>query len=150
MMAMHTDEAPRAFQPNVRRETETVQRFLERNALTAEEVAWQQALPVVGNPSLRRLHAALAEAGFADIELRLSADQQDLSFNVRVTDQVAAQDSDSLLRSWIIALRAAGFRVGFEEIGISDAEGSLVYGQALTGPIAEIAEHGAPPIEGQS
>jgi hypothetical protein len=143
MMAM-TDEAPRDFRPNSRSESEIVHGFLERTALTPEEVAWQQALPVVGSPSPRRLRAALAEAGLADIDPRLSAEGQDLSFKMRVTDRVGAHDSDSLVRLWIAAFRAAGFRVGFKEVGIIGADGSAVYGQALTGPIAEIAERGAP------
>lgn len=88
----------------------------------------------------------MADAGFADIEVQLSADRQDVSFNVRFTERVAAKDYEALLRLWITAFRAAGFRVGFEEIGIADADGTLVYGTTLTGPIAEVAECGAQQI----
>jgi hypothetical protein len=146
-MTVNSGSPRRKFGPNCRAESESIADFVTRSELTAEDIAWTQGQQVHGRPSLPRLRATLAEAGFADIELRLSADRQDLSFQVRVTDQVAARDSDSLLRLWITALRAAGFNVGIGEVGITAAEGDLVYGQALTGPLAEIAEHGAPQID---
>lgn len=43
-------------------------------------------------------------------------------------------------------VRAAGFRIGFEEIGIAAVDGPIISGGALTGPINEICEHGAPAI----
>jgi hypothetical protein len=135
------------FAPNGRREGETVQQFVQRNQLTPEQTAWPQTQPVRGNPSLQRLSMALADAGFDDIHLRLSGDGEDVSFKVRLTERVMAQDSDELLRLWIATFRQAGFRVGFEEIGFIDVDGTRISGHTLVGPIDEIAEHGAPQIE---
>jgi hypothetical protein len=89
----------------------------------------------------------LAKVGFDDIDLQLSADRERLSFKMRLTERGVAEDNDALLRSWIMALRSAGFRVGFEEVGVADVEGDLISGNALTGPLAEICEQGAPHIE---
>ncbi len=146
MMSMSSDSAVRKFRPNGRGEAETVQELVKRNRLTPEQTAWPQTQPVRGTPSLQRLSMALADAGFDDIHLRLSGDGEDVSFKVRLTERVMAQDSDALLRLWITTFRQAGFPIGFEEIGIIDVDGTLISGQALVGPIDEIAEHGAPQI----
>jgi hypothetical protein len=51
------------------------------------------------------------------------------------------------LRRWITTFRSTGFAVGFEEIGMTDVNGTVVSGHALTGPIHELAELGAPQIQ---
>ncbi len=137
----------RKFKTNCKAKLETVQDFVKRCRLTPEDIHWPHTQPVAGKPELDRLRTMLAKAGFTDINLKLSDNKQDLSFEVRLTAQVNAEGNDALLRLWITAFRAAGFPVGFEEIGITDVDGNLISGHTLTGPIAEIAEHGAPRIQ---
>jgi len=124
---------------NQRRAGESIRDFVERNKLTKEQTAWTESQQVIGHPSLSRLSAALTDAGFADIELGLSDEGENLSFRVQVTELVPASDSDALLRQWITAFRKAGFRIGFEEIGIADVKGSVITGHTLTAPPYEIA-----------
>jgi hypothetical protein len=87
-------------------------------------------------------------AGFAAVWLQLVDDREQIEFRGRLTDKVSAEGSESLLRLWIQVLRGAGFRVGFEELGITQADGTLITGRSFTAPIAEVAAHGAPEIEG--
>jgi EAL domain-containing protein (putative c-di-GMP-specific phosphodiesterase class I) len=134
------------FHPNERADHETIAEFLARSRLSPEQIEWAQSQPVHGRPDLDRLRAELAKVGFDDIDLQLSADRERLSFKMRLTERGVAEDNDALLRSWIMALRSAGFRVGFEEVGVADVEGDLISGNALTGPLAEICEQGAPHI----
>ena len=70
-----------------------------------------------------------------------------MELRARITARVEADDRESLLRLLIKLLRAAGFRVGFCEAGIVDVDGAVVTAYSLTGPIGEVAEHGAPAIE---
>jgi hypothetical protein len=135
------------FRVNGRGASESIAEFVARSRLTLEEIEWAERQPVNGAPSLRRLRTGLANAGFADIKLELGADREVLRFAVRLTPQVAAEDGDELLRLWVSVFRAAGFRIGFEEIGIDAVEGPIVSGGTLTGPINEICEQGAPAIE---
>jgi hypothetical protein len=131
------------FEVNQRQDGETVKEFVQRCKLTLDEIVWVESQAVVGDPSLPRLRAALADAGFEVLELNLSNDGEDLEFRVRVTERVAAPDSDALLRLWIAAFRQAGFQLGFEEIAVIGVEDAVVRGRKLAGPIAEIAERGA-------
>jgi len=126
------------FEVNQRRGGETVREFIERSKLTPEEIAWVQAQPVVGDPSVDRLRTALADEGFEDIELNLCNDWEDLSFTMRVSQRVAAQHSESLLKLWITSFRSAGFPIGYQEIGITDVQGDLVGGRSLTAPLEEL------------
>jgi hypothetical protein len=146
-MTMSTSNPHGKSGPNRKAESESIAQSIARSRLTPEEIAWAQSQPVNGRPNLNRLCAELAKAGFEDIEIDPSADRERLSFKMRLTERVVAQNNDSLLRSWITALRSAGFQVGFEEVGVADVEGNLISGDTLTGPIAEICEHGAPQIE---
>ena len=135
------------FGPNVRAEGETIAAFVARGRLTTAQMAWANAQPVFENPDLNRLRAELVIAGFMDIVLRLDDDHQVLEFSLRLTGQVEDEDNETLLRLWITIFRSAGFRVGFEEIGIVGVDGPLISGCTLTGPIEEVAEHGAPVIQ---
>ncbi len=135
------------FGANERAKGETIAEFVARSRLSPEEIAWAQDQPVHGCPDLNRLRGELAKAGFNDIDLQLSADRERFSFKMRLTERVFAEDNGALLRSWITALRSAGFRVGFAEVGVADVEGKFISGETLTGPVAEICEHGAPHIE---
>jgi hypothetical protein len=58
---------------------------------TLDEIVWVDSQAVIGDPSLPRLRAAPADAGFEVLELNLSNDGEDLSFAVRVTELVGAQ-----------------------------------------------------------
>ena len=118
------------------------------NMAEARAYASRPVMFVAGNhePTKPLVLQLVADAGFEDIELNLSDDGEDLSFKLRVTEQVAAQDSDALLELWIAAFRRAGFQIGFEEIAITGVAEALVSGQTLTGPIAEIAECRPPTI----
>jgi hypothetical protein len=135
------------FRLRERGASESFAEFLARNRITDEEIAWVQSQPVVGAPSLRRLRAKLGQAGFAAIKLDLYASGEVLDFKVRLTPQVMAEESDSLVRLWIRIFRESGFNVGFCEVGISNVDGTLFSGLTLTGPIDQVAEHGAPAIE---
>ena len=135
------------FGPNVRRESESISEFVARSRITPAEVAWVDRQPVHDTPSLRRLRANLADAGFADIRLGLYPSGEEMAFQVRLTHRAAAEDSQSFLRLLLRALRAAGFRVGFSEVGIAYVDGAVIGCYALTGPLIEIMEHGAPAIE---
>jgi hypothetical protein len=134
------------FKVNVRSASESIVEFIERSRLTPEQIAWAQSLPVNGTPDLNRLRIGLANAGFADIQFQLSG-HDSLSFTVRLTGQVSADDSASLLRQWVATFRCAGFRIGLEEIGIDDVDGPLISGTTWTGPLEEVAEGRAPVIE---
>ena len=135
------------FRIDTRREGESIAEFVARSVLTPEQITCVESQPVRGTPNLRRLRGELQDAGFADIRLDLRAGGESLTFKVRLTPQVMADDSDSLLRLWIGLFRAAGFRVGFSEIAITAVDGPQISGGTLTGPIDEVAEHGAPAIE---
>lgn len=135
------------FKVNERGVGESIEDFLARSRLTPEEVAWVGRQPVHGAPSFRRLRANLAEGGFADIRLGLRPSGEEMVLQVRLTHQVDAEDSQSFLRLLVRALRAAGFRVGFSEVGIVNVDGAVIGCYALTGPTIEIMEHGAPAIE---
>jgi hypothetical protein len=135
------------FRLRERGASESFAEFLARNRITDEEIAWVDRQPVQGAPSLRRLRAQLEQARFAGIELDLYAGGEALDFKLRLTPQVAAEDGDSLVRLWIRLFRAAGFEVGFSELGISSVDGTLISGKTLTGPIDQVAERGAPAIE---
>ena len=135
------------FRVNARGASESIAQFVARSRLTRAEIEWAERQPVEGAPSLRRLRAGLANAGVVDIKLELRADREVLQFAVRLTPQAAAEDGDELLRLWVRVLRAAGFRVGFEEIGIGAVDGPIISGATLTGQINEIGEHAAPAIE---
>lgn len=126
------------FEASHRREAETVQEFVQRSKLTPEQIAWTESQPVVGEPSLPRLRAVLADAGFADIQLTLSSAGEDLSFSMRVTERVEARDTESLFRLWISTFRAAGYPIGYQEIGIANVRGDLIGGHALTAPLEEL------------
>ena len=135
------------FRLNERAASESIANFVARSRLTHEEVAWAQNQPVQGRPDLNRLRIGLARAGFEDIELQLCGHGESLSFTVRLTGQVSADDSNSLVRLWITTFRCAGFRIGFEEIGITDVDGPLISGTTWTGPLEEVAEGRATAIE---
>jgi hypothetical protein len=135
------------FGVNERGTGESIEEFVARSRLTPAEVAWVDRQPVHGAPSLRRLRANLAEAGFADIRLGLNPSGEELVLQVRLTHEVDAEDSQSFLRLLVRALRAAGFGVGFSEVGIVNVDGAVIGCYALTGPFIEIMEHGAPAIE---
>jgi hypothetical protein len=135
------------FGPNVRRESESISEFVARSGITPAEVAWVDRQPVHGAPSLRRLRANLAEAGFADIRLRLHPSGEEMVLQVRRTHRVDAEDSQSFLRLLVRTLRAAGFQVGFSELGIVNVDGAVISCYAPTAPLCQIMEHGAPAIE---
>ena len=135
------------FTVNGRRADETIAEFIERNRITDEQLAWVEAQPLRGKPSLRRLRAAFAGAGFEDISLQLSDDHQDLEFRVRLTPNVNAEDSESLVRLWIKILRSSGFCVGFSEAGITDLAGAVAHGTTLTDNSERLYHNGAPAIE---
>jgi hypothetical protein len=145
-MTMSTGDPQGKFGPNCKAQSESIAEFVARSRLTPEEIAWTQSQPVHGRPDLDRLRAELAKAGFEDIEIEPSADRERLSFRMRLTERVVAEDNDALLRSWITALRSAGFRVGFEEVGVADVEGNFISADALTAPLEEICEQGAPHV----
>ena len=135
------------FRLRERAASESIAEFLARNRITAEEIAWAQSLPVNGRPDLNRLRDGLARAGFEHIKFQLSAQRERLSFTVRLTAKVSAEDSDSLVRLWITTFRCAGFLIGFEEIGVSNMVGPLISGTTWTAPMEEVAEGRAPAIE---
>ena len=134
------------FNVNERSSSESVAEFLLRNRITPEEIAWLERQPVCGEPSLRRLRTELAAAGFQDIGLQLSDDRMDIEFGVGLTPLVKADDSESLLRLWIQVFRAAGFCVGFAELGITTVAGPFISGDALVAPIDVLARLGAPDV----
>jgi hypothetical protein len=86
------------FRVNERAASESIANFVARSRLTHEQVAWAQNQPVQGRPDLNRLRIGLARAGFEDIKLQLSDHGESLSFTVRLTAKVSAEDSDSLVR----------------------------------------------------
>jgi hypothetical protein len=129
---------PARFEVNQRREGETIAAFVQRSALTPEESAWGTSQPVVGQPCLTRLRTALTETGFEVLELTPSDDGDDLDFRLRVTERVAAPDSKALLRTWVRALRASGYEVGLDGVGIRDVDGDIVTGRSLTAPHEEL------------
>ena len=93
---------------------------------------------------IRQLRAGLADAGFADIRLKLSEDRADIKFRVGLTVRVMPDDSESLIRLWVQIFRAAGFGIGFPELGITHVDGPLIWGAAWTAPIEQVARLGAP------
>jgi hypothetical protein len=120
------------FKMNERGASESIADFVARIRITPEEIAWVQGQPLYGQPSLRRLRAELLAEGFEDIRFQLSDDRVDITFDVRLTAQVEAQDLESLLRLWIRIFRAAGFCVGFSELGITNVDGPIISGITLT------------------
>jgi hypothetical protein len=130
------------FKTNERSASESIADFVARNRITPEEIAWVQRQPLYGQPSLRRLRAELLAEGFQDIRFQLSDDLVDITFDVRLTTQVKAQDSKSLLRLWIRIFRAAGFCVGFSELGITNVEGPIISGITLTASLDPPAQPG--------
>jgi hypothetical protein len=140
----------RGFTSNGTPGPDTVQVQVARRPLSSEEAAWVQRQPVHGKPDLNRLRAELAEAGFEAVELQLSADREFLTFQARVTYRVGTMDDDLLLRRLASIFRRAGFAVGFEELAIVEVDGACLSGHTLTGPLAEICEHGAPRTTGPS
>ena len=135
------------FRLHERGASESIAEFVARSRITPAEVAWLDCQPVHDAPSLRRLRANLAEAGFVDIRLGLRPTGEEMAFQVRLTHQVDAEDSQSFLRLLVRALRTAGFQVGFSEVGIVNVDGAVISCYALTAPLCQIMEHGAPAIE---
>ena len=97
-----------------------------------------------GPPSLRRLRAGLTGAGFADIWLKLSEDRADIKFRGGLTARVTPDDSKLLIRLWVQIFRAAGFGIGFPELGITNVDGPVISGAAWTASIEQVARQRAP------
>ena len=97
-----------------------------------------------GLPGLREFRTGPAGAGFADIWLQLSRGRADIKFRVRFTAQAKPHDSESLIRHWIQNFRAAGFRIGFPELGITNVDGPVISGAAWTASIEQVARQRAP------
>jgi hypothetical protein len=115
--------------------------------VTAAELAWQQKQPVVGPPSLPRLRAALKQAGFERVRLKLDANHEGLAFALRPGTLAGQPVRDRLLKLLIRTFRSAGFDIGWSELAVHST-GTSIIGATLTGPIDEVAEDGAPAIEG--
>jgi hypothetical protein len=135
------------FRLDERRVDETIAEFVERNRITDAELSWLEGQPLCGEPSLKRLRAAFAGAGFQDISLHLHEHRDTLEFRVRLTAQVGVADSEQLLRLLIRLARSAGFRVGFCELGIRELDGTFIHGSTLTDDMDLLFERGAPMIE---
>ena len=112
--------------------------------VSPEEIAWTQAQPVAGSPSLSGLAAALRAAGWEPVELALSDDREFLTFSVRRGDHLShkATDRENAIRMLIRAFRQAGFSVGFTEVAFSAFDGEFLTGGTLVGPLEQICEHG--------
>jgi hypothetical protein len=113
--------------------------------VTEEEMAWTQAQPVVGAPSLSRLAAALRTAGWEPLELVLSNDGESLEFSLRGQSRVAVERKNAL-RTLIGVFRQAGFRVGFTEVAIDFFDGERLTGVSLVAPLEHVCEHGPVPV----
>lgn len=115
-------------------------------SVTRAEFAWQSRQPVHPPASLPRLRAALKSAGFNEVRVRLHDDQESMDFRLRAGRRLNGVKGDQLHRLLIRVCRSAGFAIGYEELAV-EASGASMKGFTLTGPIGEVAEHGAPVIE---
>jgi len=114
--------------------------------VTHAEFAWQAQQPVHPPASLPRLRAALKSAGFNKVQVRLHDDRESMDFRLRPGHGLNGLEGDQLRRLLIRTCRSAGFAIGYEELAV-EATGASMKGFTLTGPIGEVAEHGAPVIE---
>ena len=67
-----------------------------------------------------------------------------IEFWVGLTAQVQPDDTESLIRCWIQIFRAAGFGIGFPELGITNVDGPVISAAAWTLPIEQVPRQGAP------
>ena len=114
--------------------------------VTSAEFAWQARQPVCPPPSLRRLREALKSEGFSNVQLRLHDDGEGMDFRLGRGTKTQRVKGDQLHRLLIRICRNAGFAIGYEELAVKANRASIM-GITLTGPIAQVAEHGAPAIE---
>jgi hypothetical protein len=115
--------------------------------LTPEEIAWQQAQPLIGTPSLTRLRAALKEAGLPALRIVLGAERESVQFWIYRGQEVRRLDEEQTTRRLITIFRASGFEVGFTELGITDFHATRLFGSSLVGPLDQLCEQGPPPAE---
>ena len=115
--------------------------------ITKEELAWLETQPVVGPPSLPRLRVALVSAGLAPVEIAITDDSEMLRLRLLRAAWLQELNREQMLRLLILALRRAGFEIGFAEVCIADMEDAVVQGFALTGSLDQICTIGSPAIE---
>jgi hypothetical protein len=115
--------------------------------LTPEEIAWTNQQPVVGNPSLTRLRAALIAAALRPVELLLGANGESVEFRLERGPAVRHLDRERTLRQLITTFRGCGFEIGFTEMAIADFDDQFVSGGSLVGPLEQICEQGPVPVE---
>jgi hypothetical protein len=94
------------------------------------------------------LRAALKEAGFNRVRLKLDDDQEFLRFTLRRGPEREEMKGDRLIKLLIQTFRSTGFEVGWEELGVHST-GVSIKGSTLTGSIEQVAENGAPKIQGE-
>ena len=66
--------------------------------LTPEEIAWQQAQPLIGTPSLTRLRAALKGAGLPAPRLVLNDERESVEFWIYRSQEVRRLDQEQTTR----------------------------------------------------
>lgn len=117
--------------------------------VSPEELAWTQAQPLVGSPSLSRLAAALSAAGWEPQELALSKDGESVEYSLggQTLQGRVAIERENTLRTLIRVFRQAGFRVGFTEVAIGIFDGERITGSSLVGPLEQVCTHGPMSVE---
>lgn len=116
--------------------------------VSPEELAWTQAQPVIGSPSLSRLAATLKTAGWEPLELVLSNDGESVDFSLRGHPQQCRGEveRENVLRTLIRAFRQAGFNVGFTELAIDTFTGESLSRSTLVGPLEQVCSFGPVPV----
>ena len=115
--------------------------------LTAEEIAWTERQPVVGDPSLTRLRTALRRAGLTPVEIEIEDEGETLTFRLRRSAGLQELDRRLMLRLLISVLRRAGFEVGYSEVFLDNMDDVVVTGQTYTAPLSQLFYIGPPPVE---
>jgi hypothetical protein len=114
--------------------------------LTPEEIAWTESQPVIGSPSLSRLHMILREVGFTPEGLALVDIGEGLELQLLRGGATGALDREQVLRLVIIALRRAGFNIGFSEVAIVEMTDEAVTAFSYVAPLQAIFDLGPPPL----
>ena len=112
--------------------------------ITAQEEAWVQSQPIIGDPILTRLHRELRRAGFIERELALTDGGEGLELRLVRSAGLQELNHDLMTRLLISVLRRAGFEVGFSEVAILDMDDERVDGFSYVAPLDQLF-HGRPP-----